>query len=64
MNYFKKELNEIPENYLTSEQRVKRKTLIKLCKYASNYKLKDAQNLKKIFDIYRYPRVLFDLDKD
>jgi hypothetical protein len=62
MNYYLKELNDIDDSNLGPELAVKKKTLSRLCKLASNYKITDAQNLKKIFDLYRHERILFKLD--
>jgi hypothetical protein len=62
MNFYLKELNEIDDDKLGPEIAVKKKNLTRLCKLASHYKITDAQNLKKIFDLYRHERILFKLD--
>ena len=62
MNYFKKELNEISDSDIGPQYVNKKKTLVKLCKMASGYKITDAQNMKKVFDLYRHERILFKLD--
>lgn len=61
MNYYLKELNELDDSHLGPENAHKKKTLSRLCKLASHYKVTDANNLKKVFDLYRHERILFKL---
>ena len=52
MNYYIKKLQDIKNNHLSSEYVEKNKTLLHLLKLATQYKITDAKNLKKVIDLY------------
>ena len=56
----KTELENINEEALSPEERYKKKYLIKLANYIAHLPIKDAQNLKKIYDLYSNEPVKFD----
>ena len=62
MNYYIKELQDINNNHLSTEYIQKKKPLLHLLKLASHYKITDAQNLKKVFDLYKYDKIGFKFD--
>ena len=62
INFYIKELKEIDERELSHDYRLKKNILIRLLKAASHYKITDAQNLKKVFDLYKHEKIAFKFD--
>ena len=60
MKYLKTELENIDVNELNPESRYKKKHLSKLCDYIAHLPITDAQNLKKIYDLYSSESVNFN----
>jgi hypothetical protein len=53
-----KDLKELDEKYLNPKDKIKQKHLIKLCELISFIQIKDADNLRLLFDIYQRPTIM------
>lgn len=59
MKFLENELNSIKDNMLSPEQILKKKHFLKLVKLVSYVPIQDAQNFKKIYDLYKIPLANF-----
>lgn len=60
MHFLKNELSRIEEEVLSPELRLKRKHLRRLADLVSHLTIQDAQNFKKVYDMYKEPPVKFE----
>ena len=59
MDLLIKELENIDEDVLSPEKKIKKKHLIKLANICGKIRIIDSQNLKQVFDMYKQPTVKF-----
>lgn len=54
LDYFKQEVNSLPEDRLTFADKERKQQVLKLIEQVGNLKIVDAQVLLKLYDLYRF----------
>lgn len=63
INLLKEQLSQVPEEQLEYTDRKKKEYLLNLLNLLDAFPIKDAPNLKKVFNLHKTPSVLERLDK-